>query len=318
MLMTICFFHVSSLKPFVCLYLVKFHILSFLKGEQRKNSRDTPHQSHDLHVSAMKQYATVEPLPLPENVEEINAAEMTCFSPQRARDISGSVILSKTIGSFLNGCARNYNQQSYPLDLHVASYDCRGTVSMSSVMQTMVPEPFSKEGHATYLNMPGGQWGQGYKYISRDMHNTHYQNLIEKSASKDGGDDPGTLHTTGLSAEPYCLFNCLQAIPLTFMKGLPLQTRGHHMSFLQRRPLLVQTTFMFSTNTDNSKLTRTDKLKRAVKEYGITVVIFHIGISLLSLGGFYVAVTRYVLHRFEFLMARCLSERISSCKNANR
>lgn len=159
-------------------------------GEQRKNSRDTPHQSHDLHVSAIKQYATVEPLPLPENVEEINAAEMTCFSPQRARDISGSVILSKTIGNFLNGCTRNYNQQSYPLDLHVASYDCRGTVSMSSVMQTMVPEPFSQEGHATYLNMPGGQWGQGYKYISRDMHNTHYQNLIEKSASKDGGDDP--------------------------------------------------------------------------------------------------------------------------------
>jgi hypothetical protein len=266
----------------------------------------------------MKQYATVEPLPLPENVEEINAAEMTCFSPQRVRDISGSVILSKTVGSFLNGCARNYNQQSYPLDLHVASYDCRGTVSMSSVMQTMVPEPFSQEGHATYLNMPGGQWGQGYKYISRDMHNTHYQTLIEKSASKDGGDDPGTLRSKKQSAELYCLLNCLQPTPVTFIKGLPLQTRGHHMSCLQRRPLLVQTTFMFSTNTDNSKLSRKDKLKHAVKEYGITVVIFHIGISLFSLGGFYLAVTRYVLHRFEFLMTRCLTERILSYMNENK
>jgi hypothetical protein len=216
------------------------------------------------------------------------------------------------VGSFLNGYTRNYNKQSYPLDMHVASYDCRGTVSMSAVMQTMVPEPFSKEGHATYLNMPGGQWGQGYKYISRDMHNTHYQNLINKSASKDGGDDPGTLCSKKLSPELYCLFNCVQATPVTFMKGLPLQTTGHHVSYLQRRPFLVQTTYMFSTNTHYSKLSRKDKLKHAVKEYGITVVIFHIGISLFSLGGFYLAVTRYVLCRFEFLMARCLRKRILS------
>lgn len=155
-------------------------------GEQQKSSRDILQKSQELHVSAAKQYPTVQPLPLPANVEEINAAEMACFSPQRVRDISGPVILSKTVGNFLNGCARSYNQQSYPLDLHVASYDCRGTVSLSSLMQTMVPEPFSKEGHATYLNMPGGQWAQGHKYISRDMHNTHYQNLKQKSTPKDG------------------------------------------------------------------------------------------------------------------------------------
>lgn len=146
---------------------------------------DVSCQSQELHLSSVKQYSAIQPLPLPDNIEEINAAEMAVFSPQRERDISGPVILSKTPGNFLYGCARDYNQQSYPLDLHVASYDCRGTVSLSSVMQTMVPEPFSKEGRATYLNMPGGQWGQGHKYISRDMHNTHYQAL--KSA---GGDNP--------------------------------------------------------------------------------------------------------------------------------
>jgi hypothetical protein len=116
----------------------------------------------------------------------------------------------------------------------------RGTVSMSSVMQTTVPEPFSKEGHATYLNVPGGQWGQGYKYISRDMHNTHYQNLIEKSASKDGGSDPGTLHSTELSAKSYYLFNCLQPIPFPFMRGVPLQTTGHHVILAKKA--------MFSAN----------------------------------------------------------------------
>ncbi|PSN54798.1 hypothetical protein C0J52_01989 [Blattella germanica] len=191
-------------------------------------------QTQDLHITSAKQYPLAEPLPLPDNIEEINAAQLTAFSPQRVRDISGPVILSKTIGNFLNGCARNYNQQSYPLDLHVASYDCRGTVSLSSVMQTNVPEPFSKEGRATYLNMPGGQWGQGHKYIARDMQDTHYHNL--------------------------------------------------------KSPGIVTRRF-YSTNVDDNELSRKDKLKRAVKEYGATVIVFHIGISLLSLGGFYLAVT---------------------------
>jgi hypothetical protein len=258
-------------------------------------------KSQDLHVSATNQYPTVQQLPLPENVEEINAAEKACFSPQRVRDISGPVILSKTVGNFLNGCARNYNQQSYPLDLHVASYDCRGTVSLSSVMQTMVPEPFSKEGHATYLNMPGGQWGQGHKYISIDMHSTHYQNLIQKLTTKDGGDDPGTLGSKTLSSESYCV----QGTLVTFMKPSHSQIVGYGMSCLQRQPVVMQAKFLFSTNSDHSKLSHRDKLKRAVRDYGVTVVIFHIGISLLSLGGFYLAVTRYVFTNiFQFLTER--------------
>ncbi|KAJ9578583.1 hypothetical protein L9F63_005185 [Diploptera punctata] len=209
----------------------------FLKNTYGKNEGQVP-QSQDLHVSSAKQYPLAEPLPLPDNVEEINASQLTSFSPQRVRDISGPVILSKTVGTFLNGYARKYNRQSYPLDLHVVSYDCRGTVSLNSVMQTNVPEPFSKEGRAMHLNMPGGQWGQGQKYISRDMQDTHYQNLK------------------------------------------PTGTVG-----------LWQVKRTYSTNADGNNLSRKDKLKRAVKEYGATVIVFHISISLLSLGGFYLAVT---------------------------
>lgn len=40
------------------------------------------------------------------------------------------------------------------------------------------------------------------------------------------------------------------------------------------------------------KLSQKDRLKRTVKEYGSTVIVFHIGISLISLGGFYLAVSR--------------------------
>ncbi|PVD20527.1 hypothetical protein C0Q70_18683 [Pomacea canaliculata] len=43
--------------------------------------------------------------------------------------------------------------------------------------------------------------------------------------------------------------------------------------------------------TAESQLTQREKLKRAVKEYGSTVIIFHVAISLASLGGFYLAVS---------------------------
>ena len=39
-------------------------------------------------------------------------------------------------------------------------------------------------------------------------------------------------------------------------------------------------------------LSQGEKLKRAVKEYGGTVIVFHVTISLISLGGAYLAVTR--------------------------
>jgi len=75
-------------------------------------------------------------------------------------------------------------------DTHVQSYDCRGTVSLHSVMQTNVPQPFCVQlsGHAaeellmpggrpTHLNMPGGQCGQEDKYLSRDLQDVHHSQL---------------------------------------------------------------------------------------------------------------------------------------------
>lgn len=42
------------------------------------------------------------------------------------------------------------------------------------------------------------------------------------------------------------------------------------------------------------QLTQRQKLKRAVKEYGSTVIVFHVTISLMSLGFFYLLVSRLV------------------------
>lgn len=41
------------------------------------------------------------------------------------------------------------------------------------------------------------------------------------------------------------------------------------------------------------KLSSKDKLKRAVKDYGATVIIFHISLSLMSLGVSYLIISRW-------------------------
>ena len=45
-------------------------------------------------------------------------------------------------------------------------------------------------------------------------------------------------------------------------------------------------------------LSKKYQLKQAVKDYGLTVVVFHVAISLASLGGFYTAVSRYGQYKF--------------------
>ncbi|XP_068621250.1 uncharacterized protein [Battus philenor] len=167
-------------------------------------------------------------LKLPTNVVDINAAEMGRFSPLRERDISESVI--NVFGS------KNFREIDFTLhtDPHVNKYDCRGAVSLSSSMQSNVPSPFS--GHHTHLEMPGSQWGQGYKYLSDHLHSAHYLTLR----------------------------NEYRAVTIGLRK--------------------------MSTDTQRA-MSAKDKLKKAVKEYGSTVLVFHITISLLSLGGCYVLVS---------------------------
>ncbi|KAL8574119.1 hypothetical protein ACOMHN_060695 [Nucella lapillus] len=52
----------------------------------------------------------------------------------------------------------------------------------------------------------------------------------------------------------------------------------------------THTTQVMPESTEG-QLSQKEKLKRAVKEYGSTVIVFHITISLASLGGFYLAVS---------------------------
>lgn len=104
----------------------------------------------------------------------INESEMSRFSPLRERDLSGPAIDIK------------HDKQVFDITLqhdpHVNKYDSRGAVNLSSSMQSNVPSPFS--GNHTHLNMPGSQWGQGYKYLSHHLQNAHYLSLRNEYRGK--------------------------------------------------------------------------------------------------------------------------------------
>lgn len=46
--------------------------------------------------------------------------------------------------------------------------------------------------------------------------------------------------------------------------------------------------------SDSKTLTTKEKLKKAFKEYGSTVIVFHVAISVISLGSCYLLISRYV------------------------
>lgn len=67
------------------------------------------------------------------------------------------------------------------------------------------------------------------------------------------------------------------------------------------------------------ELSQREKFKILAKEYGITVVIFHIGISLISLAACYAAVARFVFTIiFNILLYASSLFRFDVFKNLNR
>ncbi|XP_022195376.2 protein FAM210B, mitochondrial [Nilaparvata lugens] len=67
-----------------------------------------------------------------------------------------------------------------------------------------------------------------------------------------------------------------------------LKSENNSLQLLRNTPLQLME---FSTEAAEPQLSNKDKLKRAVKEYGATVIVFHVSISLMSLGICYLAVS---------------------------
>lgn len=275
-----------------------------------------------IHVTAKRDYPQAEPLPLPVNIDP---SESMRFSPQRARDISSTTISTNIWNQRVIDItvdSSRYDVKS-DADPHVGSYDCTGAVSLNSSMQSNVPSPFGGMHNFTHLNMPGGQWSQSGKTMSHDLHSSHYTNLrreVRKAMSEDEKNaisEQGMivlkmnacLH--GLSTSPSPSNSLSMLINSSFAcLGQTDQSRLNHLNAApyQNSRRMYSDKKEVAKATEPSKETQNDakaqdetvaltpraKLKAAIRDYGSTVFVFHIAISLVSLGIFYQLVSRYV------------------------
>ncbi|KAH8298293.1 uncharacterized protein [Drosophila kikkawai] len=155
-------------------------MIMLLTGTKMFRVANLPIAIQHFHNTASHQkYVAAVQIPIPSNVD---VAEDSRFSPQRARDQMSTVILAQgpmstidiTIdNSWKNAVSGTIAEQ----DPHVQSYDCFGSISLNSVMQSNVPSPFEGLNKFSHLNMPGGQWSQQYKFTSQNMQNSHYRVL---------------------------------------------------------------------------------------------------------------------------------------------
>lgn len=287
-------------------------------------------------MSAKCDYPQAELLPLPMNIDP---NESLRFSPQRARDISSTVISTnygnqRSIDITIDSTYSNDVQSDNSTDPHVNSYDCSGAVSLNSSMQSNVPSPFGGMHKFTHLNMPGGQWSQSNKWMSHDLHSSHYTNLRREVRNNILNDELKQQNTTSafLNGEQGMI-----VLNKTHLHGLTSKSRSnsawvHLMQsnsmlntpfacsnlyahsfrhFHKKSPQISYRSFCSdkkdaikkveqndemqrNKQTEAVALTPRAKLKNAVRDYGSTVLVFHIAISLGSLGLFYQLVSRYV------------------------
>lgn len=281
-----------------------------------------------IHVSAKQNYPQAEPLPLPANID---VTESIRFSPQRARDITSATIATNV----WNQHAFDITVDSSPVfekltaDPHVDSYDCSGSVSLNSSMQSNVPSPFGGMHNFTHLNMPGGQWSQNQWRMSQDLHSSHYtnlrrevrQNMLQDELKSNATTSANTINQKGMHVlkaslhgnsasdsvwmqmmRPNSSFSCLARNNFHRMfchLNVTSNLSTHRMFSEQKVPekptdpkKAVETAS--EPQTESVALTPRAKLKNAIKDYGSTVFIFHVAISLVSLGLFYQLVSRYV------------------------
>lgn len=211
-------------------------------------------------------------------------------------------------------------------DPHVGSYDCTGAVSLNSSMQSNVPCPFTGTStHYMHLNMPGGQWSQNGKWMSHDLHSSHYTTLrrevrnnilnneknkvreigmvVLKNTACSHGNLSSSLWTQlmqiNVRKSSYACLSSINHSRLMFCH-LNATSNNIHRNYSDKNDLVkkenkTNVTKLVEENAEPLPLSPRMKLKNAIRDYGSTVLIFHIAISLASLGIFYQLVGRYVV-----------------------
>lgn len=262
-----------------------------------------PHTSK-LHLAVQREYPEFGVLPLPANID---AEESTRFSPLRNRDVSASEISvhHNNIGIDVTLHQIKPEAMAEPIkfdDPHLASYDRHTTVNLGAVMQSTVPEPFAGNNKFSHLNMPGGSWSQQTKYLSHELNSAHYTQLRQELRTDWNSYNDKVSKGISSSASLCSLLN-------------PNHNQNHFLAINKRFISLSAKSLNEQAPKESSgeskveeKETAKSKLKKAVKEYGSTVIVFHVGISLASLGMFYLLVSRYRL--FAAFLLKVYKERL--------
>lgn len=180
--------------------------------------------------------------------------------------------------------------------------------------------------------MPGGQWEQSSKWNSHDLNSSHYTNLRREARKNWSNDGNESFNKKGMleCVEKVCLHgrNASSVAWTQMMRGYLANTQiacnninqqSNARSMLCHLNVMPNLTVhrMYSDKkvksseevstketapseqkVENNKpinavaLSPREKLKNAVKDYGATVIVFHVAISLASLGFFYQLVSR--------------------------
>jgi hypothetical protein len=218
-----------------------------------------------------RDYPKAEKLPLPANID---SAESTRFSPLRNRDITSSAInihemigIDVTLGQIK---PEMKTELDTPNDPRLQNYDPQSAINLSSMMQSNVPDPYGGD-KFSHLNMPGGSWGQQTKYLSHELNSSHYTQLRQdsrKSWSKYSMSEAQGMNKNKISIS-FSLLNPFHQLLVINKRFISMSSKSCGAEIKQGESAEIKET---------GKL----KLKRAVKEYGSTVIIFHVGISLVS------------------------------------
>ncbi|KAK7068292.1 hypothetical protein SK128_012895 [Halocaridina rubra] len=223
-----------------------------------------------------------------------------------------------------------FNVSSVPVDRHVDVYDRNDTVALDSLVQTNVPKPYGLSGQApSQFSSPDCHGAQGDKYVAGDLQDHHQSTQV--SSKKTPGiavnKSFGILGSTrGMRGVPYnsgqllrnygTMCSACRLVSMRMQLNCSNSVHPFHNNFtIYSGCLCVNRTLEKTSSkylhtcvvarlqesnqnlnkdvqTSETQLTSRQKLQRAVKEYGVTVIVFHVTISLASLGICYLLVSR--------------------------
>lgn len=232
-------------------------------------------------------------LTLPNNIDP---NESNRFSTQRSRELNSSSILTHH-SNFIGGNRMDklditLDNSSKPADPHVKFYDSHNAVSLNAVMQSNVPQPFGGlHNYAIAPAMPGGSVMSLDKYQAGYMQGTHYTTLRQEF--RKNWHQYGEAKDTGMKSSGSVLLQALDKLVMTpaYMNNIRYYSSQGQKPLADDSGDRAAKTKLDEVSGDAKPVTKRDQLKRAIKDYGSTVIVFHVGISLISLGGFYLLVS---------------------------